>query len=487
MFRKLRRQLASLFLAALLFLIGNAIISFWSLSTLYKNNSLVIHTLDVLEKIETVRADITSAESNQRGFLLTDNTQFLEPYERAVQDVEPTIDRLAELTSDNPAQQKNLVELRPSIVERIRLLRETLNIRRDSGLDGVTSGGTLERGRVEMDKLLDSIANIEQIEKNLLAARTEQSRQSSINSILTLSISNLVSIALVIFVFYLIKRDVAERDKEERLLREANETLEARVAERTAELAGANLELERSNRELQDFAFVASHDLQEPLRKIQAFGDRLRTVQAPKFDDQGRDYLDRMHSAAGRMHKLINDLLTFSRVTTKAQPFETIDLNMIARDVLSDLETTIEQSGGTVEVGDLPSIDADAMQMRQLFQNLIVNALKFRKPESPPVVKVEAELVNKNASGIEGSASNTFARITVADNGIGFDEKYLDRIFTPFQRLHGRNEYEGTGIGLAVCRKIVERHGGSLTAQSSAGNGATFIATMPVAQNKEKK
>src|SRR5438552_1981333 len=129
MFRKLRRQLASLFLAALLFLIGNAIISFWSLSTLYKNNSLVIHTLDVLEKIETVRADITSAESNQRGFLLTDNTQFLEPYERAVQDVEPTIDRLAELTSDNPAQQKNLVELRPSIVERIRLLRETLNIR----------------------------------------------------------------------------------------------------------------------------------------------------------------------------------------------------------------------------------------------------------------------------------------------------------------------------------------------------------------------
>jgi signal transduction histidine kinase len=132
-------------------------------------------------------------------------------------------------------------------------------------------------------------------------------------------------------------------------------------------------------------------------------------------------------------------------------------------------------------------MDADPLQMRQLFQNLIANALKFRKPESPPVVKVEAELVNKNASGIEGPASNKFARITVADNGIGFDEKYLDRIFTPFQRLHGRNEYEGTGIGLAVCRKIVERHGGTLTAESSAGNGATFVATMPVTQNKEKK
>ena len=487
MFRKLRRQLAYLFLAALLFLVGNAIISFWSLSTLYKNNLLVVHTLDILEKVESVRADITSAEANQRGYLLTGNTQFLEPYEQGLQDVGPMIDQLAELTSDNPEQVRNIAGLRPSIAERIRLLRETVNIRDRSGLAALVTGGTLESGRIEMEKLLTSIDNIEKIEKNLLAARTEQSRQSGINTIVTLSVSNLVSVGLVIFVFYLIKRDVAERDKEERLLREANETLEARVVERTAELADANLELERSNRELQDFAFVASHDLQEPLRKIQAFGDRLRTVQAPKFDERGRDYLDRMHSAAGRMHKLINDLLTFSRVTTKAQPFERIDLNGIAREVLSDLETTIEESGGTVEIGDLPPIDADPVQMRQLFQNLIANALKFKRPESPPVVKVEAELVNKNASGVEGAASNEFARITVADNGIGFDEKYLDRIFTPFQRLHGRNEYEGTGIGLAVCRKLVERHGGTLTAESSAGNGATFIATMPVTQNKEKK
>jgi signal transduction histidine kinase len=487
MFRKLRRQLAYLFLAALLFLVGNAIVSLWSLATLYRNNSLVIHTLDVLEKIESVRADMTSAESNQRGYLLTGNAQFLDPYEEGLRDVGPTLDELAALTSDNPAQLQNIGALRPSITERIRLLRETVNIREQSGLEALVTGGTLEAGRIEMEKLLTSIDNIEKIEKNLLAARTEQSRQSGINTIITLSVSNVVSLGLVIFVFYLIKRDVAERDKEERLLREANETLEARVSERTAELAEANLELERSNRELQDFAFVASHDLQEPLRKIQAFGDRLRTVQAPNFDDRGRDYLDRMHSAAGRMHTLINDLLTFSRVTTKAQPFERIDLNKIANDVMSDLETTIEQSGGSVEIGDLPAIDADPLQMRQLFQNLIANALKFRKPESPPVVKVEAEIVNKDVSGIEGSASNKFARITVADNGIGFDEKYLDRIFTPFQRLHGRNEYEGTGIGLAVCRKIVERHGGTLTAESSAGSGATFIATMPVTQNKEKK
>ena len=246
-----------------------------------------------------------------------------------------------------------------------------------------------------------------------------------------------------------------------------------------------NTELERSNRELQDFAFVASHDLQEPLRKIQAFGDRLRTIQGPQFSDQGRDYLERMHSAAGRMHTLINDLLMFSRVTTKAQPFAPVNLNKIAKEVVSDLEARIEDTGGKVIIGDLPTIEADELQMRQLLQNLIANALKFRRPEAAPVVTVTAES-NGGAVGNNDGAPAAELRLQVKDNGIGFDEKYLDRIFTPFQRLHGRNEYEGTGIGLAVCRKIVERHGGELTAQSTPGEGSTFTATLPAKQSKEK-
>jgi CHASE3 domain sensor protein len=327
MFRKLRRQLAYLFLSALLFLVGNAIISFWSLSTLYKNNSLVVHTLDVLEKVESVRADITSAEANQRGYLLTGNTQFLEPYEQGLQDVGPMIDRLAELTSDNPEQVRNIAGLRPSIAERIRLLRETVNIRDRSGLAALVTGGTLESGRIEMKKLLSSIDNIERIEKNLLAARTEQSRRSGINTIVTLSVSNLVSVGLVIFVFYLIKRDVAERDKEERLLREANETSRRPGRRAHAELAGCESRARTQQSRASGFSHSSHRTIcKEPLRKIQAFGDRIaNSSRQPKFDDQGRDYLDRMHSAAGRMHTLINDLLTFSRVTTKAQPFERID------------------------------------------------------------------------------------------------------------------------------------------------------------------
>lgn len=233
--------------------------------------------------------------------------------------------------------------------------------------------------------------------------------------------------------------------------------------------------LERSNRELQDFASVASHDLQEPLRKIQAFGDRLKTKYADALGEVGRDYLERMQSAAGRMQTLINDLLTFSRVTTKAQPFVAVNLREVAEGVISDLEARIERSGGRVEMGEMLSVEADPLQMRQLLQNLIGNALKFHRPGAAPLVRVWCERLS--------SASGDLCRIHVADDGIGFDEKYLDRIFTVFQRLHGRQTYEGTGVGLAVCRRIAERHGGSITATSEPGCGSTFLVTLPISQH----
>src|SRR5215203_370534 len=244
-----------------------------------------------------------------------------------------------------------------------------------------------------------------------------------------------------------------------------------------AELKKFAAKLESSNRELQDFASVASHDLQEPLRKIQAFGDRLKTKHGEALGEGGRDYLERMQNAAGRMQTLINDLLTFSRVTTKAQPFVRVELAEVAAGVVSDLEARVERSGGRVEMGEMLTLDADPLQMRQLLQNLIGNALKFHQAEVPPLVKVWCERVA--SGGREGAAGGELCRILVEDNGIGFDEKYLDRIFTVFQRLHGRHAYEGTGVGLAVCRRIAERHGGSITATSEPGRGSTFVVTLP--------
>lgn len=243
-------------------------------------------------------------------------------------------------------------------------------------------------------------------------------------------------------------------------------------------------ELARSNAELQNFANVASHDLQEPLRKIQTFGDRLKAKCNEALTDQGRDYLERMQNAAGRMQILIDDLLMFSRITTKAQPFVPVDLSQVVREVLSDLEVRIETTQAQVEVGAMPIIDAEPLQMRQLFQNLIGNALKFHQTVELPRVRVYSHLLHDQHLETEGVATPTLCQVVVEDNGIGFDEKYLDRIFSVFQRLHGRSEYEGTGMGLAICRKIVERHGGSLTAKSTPGQGATFIATLPINQCK---
>jgi signal transduction histidine kinase len=265
---------------------------------------------------------------------------------------------------------------------------------------------------------------------------------------------------------------------------EARAAAEIEIAERRkaeAELTDAVAQLERSNHELQDFAYVASHDLQEPLRKIRAFGDRLTSQCAEALGARGCDYLERMQRAAARMQTLITDLLTFSRVTTKAQPFCSVDLAQVAREVLADLDIRLEQVGGRVVVEALPTIDADPLQMRQLLQNLLGNALKFHRPEVPPLVKVYSHSLATLAPEPDGTAApSPWCQLVVEDNGIGFDEKYLDRIFAPFQRLHGRGEYEGTGIGLAVCRKIAERHRGSITARSTLGQGSTFIVTLPV-------
>jgi PAS domain S-box-containing protein len=242
-------------------------------------------------------------------------------------------------------------------------------------------------------------------------------------------------------------------------------------------------QLERSNAELANFASVASHDLQEPLRKIQAFGDRLKAKCSDALGEQGRDYLARMQNAAERMQVLIQDLLKLSRVTSRAQPFEPCDLNKILTEVLSDLEVAIENQHAKVEVGELPTIDADPLQMRQLFQNLISNALKFHKPDEPPFIEISARTFTPADNSLSRIKPGDLAcKITLRDHGIGFEQKFADQIFVVFQRLHSRAEYEGTGIGLAVCRKITDRHGGQIVAHSSPGEGAAFVVTLPVKQ-----
>jgi PAS domain S-box-containing protein len=227
--------------------------------------------------------------------------------------------------------------------------------------------------------------------------------------------------------------------------------------------------LERSNRELEQFAFIASHDLQEPLRKIQMFSKALLEHPAQSLDSQQQDFIARMDQASVRMRTMITDLLDLSRVTTQAKPFITLDLNATIAEAVSDLEERITQSKGKVHISKLATIQGDPGQMKQLFQNLISNALKFHRPNMPPVVEITSHYLPPNT-----------IQVMVADNGIGFDSSQLESALQPFRRLVGRSQYEGSGIGLAICRKIVERHGGSLTAESTPGEGSVFMVTLPL-------
>lgn len=277
-----------------------------------------------------------------------------------------------------------------------------------------------------------------------------------------------------------VARDITARKQAEQELRKAYDDLELRVRERTSKLRVSNkalveyaARLERLNTELQDFSFVAAHDLQEPLRKIQTFCDMAIKRCAPTLDSAGRQYLDRVVSSASRMRQLLRDLLGFSRTAARPGPFKEIDLARTAREAADLFEEDLDGSGGRVEIEGMAEMKADEDQMRCLFQNLIDNALKFRSEENPRI-KIHAR---QDRGRVE---------IIVKDNGIGFDPQYAERIFKPFQKLHSRREYEGTGMGLAVCRKIVEWHGGSIKAESESGEGSTFLIRLPANHGRKE-
>jgi PAS domain S-box-containing protein len=267
---------------------------------------------------------------------------------------------------------------------------------------------------------------------------------------------------------------------EERYRQLANE-LERRVQQRTQELHLANQELVNSNNNLQQFAYAASHDMQEPLRKIQAFSSRLQTVYAKELDENGVFMLNRIQDASKRMSVMIDDLLAYSRLTTRETEFKPVALSDIVTNVLADLEISIQEQNTEISVQPLPVVWGNALQLTQLMQNLISNAIKYKHQDRLSTIRISAAEADAEAIRILPKLlpDHAYICLEVSDNGIGFDETYLDRIFQMFQRLHGRGEFSGSGIGLALCKKVVQNHHGYITARSSPGNGSVFIVYLP--------
>lgn len=266
--------------------------------------------------------------------------------------------------------------------------------------------------------------------------------------------------------------------KEIVIRKEAQDNLEIKIAERTKELVLKNEELEMKNHELQQFSWVVSHDLNEPIRKIQIFIKIIKELYLAD-DAKAVDYVNRTIKSAERMQTLITDLLAYSRLSSQVKP-ELTDMNVVLQEVLSDFDYLIERKNATIKTNELPTIDSIPSQLRQVFQNLIGNALKFSGNSQHPLIEITSELIADKSFDSPVAAEGKFCRITVKDNGIGFDEIYLDRIFIIFQSLNDRQSYEGTGIGLAIAKKIIEKHNGLITAKSQVGKGASFIIVLPL-------
>ncbi len=569
-------------------------IAYRSTNEFLRTASLVAFSREVIGRQQALLHHLTEAQSGARGYIISGEDLYLQPYEEAQVRIIQDFNALKKLVADEPEQRVRLDGIRTLISHELGMLKDTVAERRQNGFEAAALLFNTDADEEMVVKIRGAMSEFENVEQQMLVERS--GRAVSIGETTTTGIVLTILLTAIILGAsgLWIARDFAARRRAEEALKEERNRLrniidamadrvfvkdlggryvldniahreylhlaepldiegktvfdlfppelaeQYAAADRAVIATGEPLlnreepaipprgskfawilttkvplldtdkkivgtvgvsrditerklaeeklrvfadQLERSNRELQDFASVASHDLQEPLRKIRAFGDRLKAKCGDALGDTGRDYLDRMQDAAGRMQTLIHDLLTLARVTSRAQPFVQVDLAEILWDVISDLDERIRQTDARIEVGTLPVIAADPLQMRQLFQNLLSNALKFQRPGQTPIVGVAGKIFESlDLQSPSGAVGDKVCKIIVQDNGIGFDEKYADRIFAVFQRLHAKHEYPGTGIGLAVCRKIADRHGGNIVAKGVEGAGATFVVTLPVKQ-----
>jgi len=457
---------------------GNAYLAVRTIGSLSTTQERLHQTSDSVMALNNLHISILSAETGQRGYLLTEINDYLTPYETAIKNVseQMTIVRNQPFR-DSKAKEKihKLLEItHTKIMELQDTVEMALKNKEKSAIRVLMTG----RDRTRYTDILSLINELQDVEVAFRDSQYDGLLKTQKEAKIIFMVSGIISSFLLFGILVLARLNIRNGQELRDSLEQQNDKLLEKVRVRTQELTIYSEELTRSNRELEDFAFVASHDLQEPLRKIRAFGDRLMSTYGEELDGKGVDYIKRMKMAAERMSNLINDLLEFSRITTRGKEFVDVDMKALVNDIVSDLEIAIEESNSIITVDELPTIKGDKGQMYQLFLNLLSNAIKFRQMDIDPKISIHYEQIETHDELTEQPVK--LHLITLIDNGIGFEQEFADKIFVPFQRLHGRSEYKGTGIGLAVCRRIVERHGGTISAESELTKGATFTLKIPV-------
>lgn len=459
----MNRRIALGFIIAMVLIASGFAISFYSYNQYSEDTGRIRHTYEVTGTLERILSLVKDVETGSRGYVITRDTAYLEPYQKALKLLPGEITHLRTLTTDNRIQVSRRILLEKLVNDKLSVTKARLDVRPFDK----NSLAVRAEGKHRMDLLRKHVALMIDTENAMMASRNWQATRSFRNTlIITFALSLLTFMSLAVS-HRLLEQELSRRQKTLDQLREYEDQLKGQIRQ-----------LETSNEELERFAFVASHDLQEPLRKIQSFADLITDRYSNLFDEDSMLFMGKISGSARRMSKLIKDLLNFSRISNHQEVFKTVELNAIVRRILDDQELRIKGMDVQLEVDDLPVIQAVASQMDHLFNNLISNALKFTRAGVQPLLHIQSRVVNGEAyAGLH--PNRPYFEITITDNGIGFEEKYLDHIFKVFQRLHGKTAFEGTGIGLAICKRVVMSHHGYITAHSRPNEGTTFVVVLP--------
>ncbi|MEO6404477.1 MAG: CHASE3 domain-containing protein [Ferruginibacter sp.] len=451
-----------MFLSGAVILLLLSLFSYLQLNKFSRSAEMVSHTNVVKLELEKALSGLRSLQNSQRGFLLTKDSGFLKSFYNARANYSIPFAKLSTLMGDNSTQKKSLIELKHLSDQSLQYIQQILD---DSKYSSIPVKRILE-GRGLMETVRAKADSIIKNEDALLKSRTDAFYENSFITPVVTFVIILAALGVLIFSYLKIIEELGVSQKLQ------------------AQLTRQNIELTTINKELKSFVYISSHDLQEPLRKIQTFADRLTELEKINLSEKGLSYLEKMSASALRMQRLIEDLLNYAQTTSRENVFEYADMNKLLEEVVKELDEEINQHHAKVTVAKLGKARLIPYQFRQLMHNLISNSLKFSRPGIPPKITInreDNEDVNLEPKRLSKRKEEIkFFHLKYTDNGIGFSQEYSEKIFEVFQRLHAKNAYAGTGIGLAICKKIVENHNGSINATGKENEGAVFEIQLPV-------
>jgi len=454
----------TVFAAAILILFLLTFFSFKRFEQQKTAEALVTHSFIVKLKINETVTLLKDAENSVRGYLLTKDSTFLDPYTTNVKKIPAALKELKTVLADNPVQLQRHKNLCRMINVRLREFRYIIKV---DSVNQQQFNIYFRVGRFVMNDINNYAARMKKSEDNLLNSRIHGKNQADKKTSDFILVISILSLVFLLFSFFRLKRENAMRSRAERSLSEINATLITQ-----------NLELEKKNTELASFTYIASHDLKEPLRKIETFASIINTNDRDNFSEKGKVYFDSIVIAAQRMQNLIDSVFMYAKTNISGIDLQETNLNKVTEEAIATLDLNIIQKQAVITYAGLPIIQAIPDQMLQVFTNLIENAIKYSKEGIAPEISISASWLQIND---EDNLLETDAwRIDFTDNGIGFDEQYKAKIFHIFQRLHAKEKYSGTGIGLAICKKIIENHRGIITVKSTEGIGSVFSLFLPV-------